>query len=110
MLEIIDIELEKLCKRLADRGLELTASAEAKEFLATSSFEAEFGARPLRRALERNIEDPLAEEILRGKFRDARGVRVELVDSKIVFLPLETEEPAKKAPVRKRRKTTEKAK
>ncbi len=98
---------QKLCKRLADRGLELTASAEAKEFLATNSFEAEFGARPLRRAIERNIEDPLAEEILRGRFRNVRGVKVELLDAKLVFLPWD---PEQKAPARKRRKTAEKTK
>ena len=67
---IVEIELSKVRGRLADRGLELVLSDEAKEFLIEKGFNPDYGARPLRRALENFIEDPLSEEILRGNFKE----------------------------------------
>ncbi|MDE2506033.1 MAG: ATP-dependent Clp protease ATP-binding subunit, partial [Planctomycetota bacterium] len=66
---IVDIELSKVRGRLADRGLELVLTDEAKEYLITKGYNPDYGARPLRRSLESNIEDPLSEEILRGSFK-----------------------------------------
>jgi len=67
--QIVDIELSKVRSRLADRGLTLILSDEAKEYLIAKGYNPDYGARPLRRSIENHIEDPLSEEILRGTFK-----------------------------------------
>ena len=66
--QIVDIELSKIRGRMADRGLELVLTDEAKDYLIDKGYNPDYGARPLRRAIENMIEDPLTEEILRGTF------------------------------------------
>src|SRR5437588_163273 len=65
---IIDIELGKVCKRLKEKNLLLVLTDEAKELLIEKGTNTEYGARPLRRAIEHYLEDPLAEELLHGHF------------------------------------------
>ena len=65
---VIDYELAKVRERLLDRGLAIELTEEAKEYLVTKGSNLDYGARPLRRALEQRIEDPLSEELLRGAF------------------------------------------
>jgi ATP-dependent Clp protease ATP-binding subunit ClpC len=74
--EIVDIELSKVRNRLADRGLELVMTDEAKEFLISKGYNPDYGARPLRRSIENLIEDPLSEEILRGTFKGKGRITV----------------------------------
>jgi ATP-dependent Clp protease ATP-binding subunit ClpC len=78
---IIDIELGKVSKRLKEKNLTLILSDEAKELLIEKGTNTEYGARPLRRAIEHYLEDPLAEELLHGNFagKDTVTVRVEQV-------------------------------
>src|SRR5262249_21693061 len=66
--EIIGIELSKVMKRLKDKNLALVMTEEAKDLLIEKGTNTEFGARPLRRAIEHFLEDPLAEDLLRGAF------------------------------------------
>ncbi|MCO8124058.1 ATP-dependent Clp protease ATP-binding subunit [Stieleria sp. TO1_6] len=66
--DVIDFELSKVRERLQDRGLSLILQDEAKEFLIRRGTDLDYGARPLRRAIEQRIEDPLSEELLRGAF------------------------------------------
>ncbi len=66
--EIIEILVADIAKRLAEKGISFVLTEEAKEFLAEKGFEPAYGARPLKRALQRYLEDPLAEEILRGQY------------------------------------------
>jgi ATP-dependent Clp protease ATP-binding subunit ClpC len=75
---IIDIELAKVRQRLEDRGLTLELSDDAKDFLIDKGYNPDFGARPLRRAIENFVEDPLSEELLKGEFtgKDLITVRV----------------------------------
>jgi ATP-dependent Clp protease ATP-binding subunit ClpC len=73
---IVDIELSKIRGRMSDRGLELVMSDDAKEFLITKGYNPDYGARPLRRAIENLIENPLAEELLRGTFQGKDKVYV----------------------------------
>ena len=77
--QIIDIELAKVTKRLKEKGLTLVLTDEAKEFLIEKGTSLEFGARPLRRAIEQHLEDPLAEDLLRGTFdgKDTITVKVD---------------------------------
>ena len=68
IMEIIDILLGDVAKRLADKGISFELTSKAKEFLAEKGYNPTFGARPLKRAIQKYLEDPLAEEILRGQF------------------------------------------
>jgi ATP-dependent Clp protease ATP-binding subunit ClpC len=73
---IVDIELSKIRGRMSDRGLELVLSEEAKDFLIAKGYNPDYGARPLRRAIENLIENPLSEEILRNSFQGKDLVNV----------------------------------
>ena len=66
---VIDLELGKVRERLQERGLHLELTDDAKEFLIKKGSNLDFGARPLRRAIENFVEDPLSEELLRGEFQ-----------------------------------------
>jgi ATP-dependent Clp protease ATP-binding subunit ClpC len=73
---IVDIELSKIRARMAERGLELVLTDEAKEYLILKGYNPDYGARPLRRAIENFIENPLSEEILRSAFKGKDLVNV----------------------------------
>jgi ATP-dependent Clp protease ATP-binding subunit ClpC len=73
---IIDIELSKVRKRLEDVGLALELTNEAKDFLIDKGYNPDFGARPLRRAVENFVEDPLSEELLKGEFKGKDTITV----------------------------------
>jgi len=74
--EVVDLELGKIRGRLLERGLEVDLSDDAKEFLIKKGSNTDYGARPLRRAIESFIEDPLAEELLKGEFNGKDTIRV----------------------------------
>ena len=76
--QIVDIELAKVSKRLTEKGLELVLTDEAKELLIDKGSNPEYGARPLRRAIEHTCEDPLAEELLRGAFEGKDTITVKV--------------------------------
>ena len=78
MKEVIDMELSKVRGRRLERGLALKLSDEVKDFIIKKGSDTDYGARPLRRALERFIEDPLSEELLRGEFQGKDSIRVEV--------------------------------
>lgn len=83
LMEIVDIELNKVYKRLQDKGLKMILSDEARGFIidkGESDDGLDYGARPLRRSVERYIEDPLAEELLRGTFEGKNVINVNLVE------------------------------
>ncbi len=84
MKHVIDLELGKVRKRLQEKGLTIEMTDEAKEFLVKKGSNTDFGARPLRRAIESFIEDPLAEELLKGEFegKDTIEVNVKEVGGK----------------------------
>jgi ATP-dependent Clp protease ATP-binding subunit ClpC len=75
---IVEFELRKVTKRLTDHGLKIELSQEAKDFLIDKGTNTDFGARPLRRAIEQYVEDPLSEEILRGNFKGKDLIRITL--------------------------------
>jgi ATP-dependent Clp protease ATP-binding subunit ClpC len=84
LVQILDLEMEKVRQRLAARGLELKLTPEARDFLISQGYNPQYGARPMRRAVERYLEDPLAEHILRG---DLRGevIEVRVENGQLVF-------------------------
>jgi ATP-dependent Clp protease ATP-binding subunit ClpC len=73
---IVEFELKKVTKRLVDHGLTIEITQEAKDFLIDKGTSADFGARPLRRAIEQHVEDPLSEDILRGSFKDKDLIKI----------------------------------
>ncbi len=73
---IVDYEMRKVCGRLADHNLELELTPEAKAFLIEKGYNPDFGARPLRRAIENYVEDPISEEILRDSYADKAKIIV----------------------------------
>jgi len=77
---IVEYELNKVFKRLLEHGLHLELEDVAKEFLIDKGYNPEFGARPLRRAIERYIEDPLSENLLRGKFKGKSVIKISVQD------------------------------
>ena len=73
---IVDYEMRKVRERLADHNLELELTGEAKEFLIEKGYNPDFGARPLRRAIEKYVEDPISEDILRRTYADKAKIIV----------------------------------
>jgi len=73
---IVEFELKKVTRRLVEHGLRVELTQEAKDFLIDKGTNADFGARPLRRAIEQHVEDPLSEEILRGAFKGKDLIRI----------------------------------
>ena len=77
---VVEYELTKVFKRLIEHGLKLELSEQAKEFLIDKGYNPEFGARPLRRAIEHYIEDPLSESLLQGRFKNEKLVKIDVQD------------------------------
>src|SRR5687767_12978703 len=84
LIEILDLEVAKVTIRLKNRNIVLELDPKAKDFLVEKGFDPVYGARPMRRAVERFLEDPLAEDILRGKVHDGT-VQVNVEGDKLVF-------------------------
>jgi ATP-dependent Clp protease ATP-binding subunit ClpC len=74
IFKIINIEIQDLMKNIHDNKMEFALDNSAKEFLVDKGFDPKFGARPLRRAIQKYVEDPVAEEILRGSFKDGSKI------------------------------------
>ncbi len=83
--KIVDLMLTEEKKLLQERGIELEVTPQARDLIAEEGYDPDFGARPLRRAIQRLIENPLSEEILEGKFREGDVVVVGVKDGKITF-------------------------
>ncbi|MGH2346529.1 MAG: AAA family ATPase, partial [Chloroflexota bacterium] len=83
---IVEIQLRGLRKRLADRQLNLELTDAAKDLLADEGYDPVYGARPLKRALQRRVLDPLAQKMLRGEFHAGETVRLDVRDGDLVFL------------------------
>ncbi len=83
--EIVDLMMKDLFKRLSERGLSIEVTDEVKDYLAKDGYSEAYGARPLRRLIQRKIEDELAEEILTNAYQDGDTIVLKLKDEKIVF-------------------------
>ena len=91
---VIDLELKKIRERLLERGYELVLSTDAKDFLIKKGTNLDYGARPLRRALENFVEDPLSEELLQGTFTGKNKISVDVhrdSDGKMKHLKFDSE-------------------
>jgi ATP-dependent Clp protease ATP-binding subunit ClpB len=83
--KIVDIQLGYLRERLADRDIRIHLSDEARDRLADAGFDPVYGARPLKRAIQQQIENPLAAEILQGKFKPGDVIEVGVDDDRLDF-------------------------
>ncbi|MER3400537.1 MAG: ATP-dependent chaperone ClpB [Thermoflexus sp.] len=91
---IVDIQLRRLRSMLTERRMSLEMTEEAKQYLATVGYDPVYGARPLKRAIQRELIDPLAMEILKGTFHEGDVIRVDLRDGRLVFEPVREPAPA----------------
>ncbi|MGH3035403.1 MAG: ATP-dependent Clp protease ATP-binding subunit, partial [Gaiellaceae bacterium] len=91
--EIVELQLERLRARLAERGLGLELTDAAKEHLAEAGWDPTYGARPLKRAIQRLIENPLALRLLEGGLAEGDTVRVDARDGELVFEKAPAAEP-----------------
>jgi ATP-dependent Clp protease ATP-binding subunit ClpB len=87
IIQIVDIQLEILRKRLKEKNIELEVSSKVKEILAERGFDPQYGARPLKRTIQKYIQDPLALQILEGKIKENDKVKIEFEEKQkeIVF-------------------------
>ncbi len=85
LIEILELEVRKVMERLKHKNVQIELDAKAKDFLVEKGFDPMYGARPMRRAVERFLEDPLAEEIIRGDLHENDPIQVTVEGDKLVF-------------------------
>ena len=86
IMKIVDLMLKDLRKRLQEQEIELDITTEAKEKLVEEGYDSAYGARPLRRTIQRQVEDPLAEDLLRGRYHAGDTVKVDVTKDGIALL------------------------
>src|SRR5881275_1098884 len=85
LIQILDLEVKKVMERLKGKNIQLQLDEKAKDFLVEKGYDPIYGARPMRRAVERYLEDPLAEEILKGHLHENDPIQVTMEGDKLVF-------------------------
>jgi ATP-dependent Clp protease ATP-binding subunit ClpC len=86
LFQIIDILLRELNGRLVERGVQLEIGDDVKQWLLKEGYQPLYGARPMRRTIQKAIGDPLSEELIKGRFKDARKIKVVLKDGSPGFV------------------------
>ena len=84
-MEILEIQLEEVNQQLIEQGLTLDMTVDAKKWLAEKGYDKNFGARPLKRAIQKHVEDVISDEMLSGKFKNGGIVEVTLQGDGLVF-------------------------
>ncbi|HEY3227257.1 MAG TPA: ATP-dependent Clp protease ATP-binding subunit [Planctomycetota bacterium] len=95
LTHIIRLEMKGVEVRIAKKGIRIELTPEATEYLIDQGYNPDYGARPLKRAIERLIEDPLSESILRGEFLDAKEIKIRLKDKHLFFDPVTSDKKDK---------------
>jgi len=85
LLKIVDLLIDDLNRLLLEQDLQLEVDKEVKEWIIKNNFQPSYGARPLRRAIQKVIEDPFSEEMLKGRFKEGGKVRAKMLDGSVVF-------------------------
>jgi len=86
IMSIVDIHLTELNKQLIEKGLTIEITSEAKDWLAQKGYNVSFGARPLRQTIQEFLEDPLSDEMLKGKYQEGGVIEVGLQDNHLIFI------------------------
>ncbi len=91
LLKIVDLLVDEMNSMILEQNIQLDVAQEVKEWIIKNNFQVSYGARPLRRAIQKSIEDPFSEELLRGRFKEGGKILVKLRDGSVVFeeVPLE---------------------
>ena len=82
---IVDVQVSKLATRLSNRNISLTLDENARHYLASRGYDSQYGARPLKRVIQREIENILAEKILRGQLVDGQNIKLSYENEALVF-------------------------
>ncbi len=85
MRKIVALQMEDIQCRLSEHGLKVELTQEATDWLANEGYDSAFGARPLKRALQKHVESPLSVSLLSGEFNKGDTVLVDVEDDKVVF-------------------------
>jgi ATP-dependent Clp protease ATP-binding subunit ClpC len=85
MEQIVELQVKEVVSRLSEYGVELVLTDAARAWLAREGYDATFGARPLRRAIQKFVESPLSVQLLGGKFTNGGKVTVDVEEDKVVF-------------------------
>jgi ATP-dependent Clp protease ATP-binding subunit ClpC len=85
IVQIVDIQIDRLNKQLIEKGITIEVEEEAKRWLAEKGYDPSYGARPLKRVIQKQIEDPLSEEVVRGKFKEGGIVEAKLDGNELTF-------------------------
>ena len=93
LVRVVEIQLRHVSALLAARGYRLEISPEARAYLAEVGYDADYGARPLKRAIQRELQDPLAVKILSGEFHEGENIQVERGKEKLEFTAQALREP-----------------
>jgi ATP-dependent Clp protease ATP-binding subunit ClpB len=96
MRTIIDIQLRGLMKRLEDRKIRVELTDKSKDLLIAEGYDPTYGARPLKRTIQRRVLDPLAMRVLQGEFGEGDTIRIDVVGGDLQFIPVESEASASK--------------
>jgi ATP-dependent Clp protease ATP-binding subunit ClpC len=86
---IIHLEMKAVEARVQKKGVRISLTQESLDYLIDQGFNPDFGARPLKRAIERLVEDPLSEGLLRGEFKDAKHIHISMKDKHLFFQPMD---------------------
>jgi ATP-dependent Clp protease ATP-binding subunit ClpC len=94
MMDIVTLQMKEIDERLKDHGIKIELTPEAQKWLAEAGFDPLFGARPLKRALQKHVESPLSVKLLENEFNEGDTVIADLQDGQITFRKKEAEQPA----------------
>jgi ATP-dependent Clp protease ATP-binding subunit ClpC len=108
LAKIVFLELDKLKSKMKSQGYSISFDDALTDFIIDKGYQPEFGARPIRRAVERMIEDPLAEEILKGVLKGCSEINTRLDNNKVIFFPIpdNTPKPSRKKPAKIKKQTS----
>ena len=104
LVKIVDLEVAKVVERVRAKDIKVHLDATAVEFLIDKGYDPTYGARPMRRAVEKYLEDPLAEEFLRGNIKQGDTLEAHAAGEQLTFKVAQPEqsEPANGSPLRSR--------
>ncbi len=86
LVTIVDILINELNTRLAERGIQLDVSEDVKQWLIKEGYDPQYGARPMRRTIQKRLGDPLSEELIKGRFKDAQKIKVVMNEQEPAFV------------------------
>jgi ATP-dependent Clp protease ATP-binding subunit ClpA len=94
MKRIVDLQVEDIRQRMLEQRVDVQLSEAARDWLAEKGYDPSFGARPLRRTLQRLVESPLSKKVIRGELKAGEHLQIDLENDELVFRKENSEQPA----------------